>query len=81
MSPKAFAVLTYLVEHAGRLVTHDELLDWVGAISAGATAASVFFLIKSTFPRLTGVRFYALAGLLIGVLSLLFRELLRCLGI
>ena len=24
--PKPFAVLTYLVEHAGRLVTHEELL-------------------------------------------------------
>src|SRR5208283_4084999 len=27
LSPKAFAVLRYLVEHAGRLVTQDELLD------------------------------------------------------
>ena len=35
-----------------------------GAISAGTTAAIVFFLIKSAFPRLTGVRFYAVAGLL-----------------
>jgi hypothetical protein len=56
-------------------------IDWVGAISAGATAASVFFLIKSVFPRLTGVRFYAAAGLLIAVFSLLFRELLRRFGI
>lgn len=29
LPPKAFAVLRYLVEHAGRLVTHDELLDAV----------------------------------------------------
>jgi DNA-binding winged helix-turn-helix (wHTH) protein len=29
LTPKAFAVLTYLVEHAGQLVTHDELLDAV----------------------------------------------------
>jgi DNA-binding winged helix-turn-helix (wHTH) protein/tetratricopeptide (TPR) repeat protein len=27
MTPKAFAVLRFLVEHAGRLVTHDELLE------------------------------------------------------
>ncbi len=27
LTPKAFAVLRYLVEHPGRLVTHDELLD------------------------------------------------------
>jgi DNA-binding winged helix-turn-helix (wHTH) protein/tetratricopeptide (TPR) repeat protein len=29
LTPKAFAVLAYLVEHAGRLVTHDELLEAV----------------------------------------------------
>ncbi|MFZ2061934.1 MAG: AAA family ATPase [Candidatus Binatus sp.] len=29
LTPKAFAVLHQLVEHAGRLVTHDELLDAV----------------------------------------------------
>ena len=29
LTPKAFAVLHHLVEHAGRLVTHDELLDAV----------------------------------------------------
>jgi len=29
LAPKAFAVLRYLVEHAGRLVTQDELLDAV----------------------------------------------------
>src|SRR5580700_397846 len=27
LTPKAFAVLRYLVEHAARLVTHDELLN------------------------------------------------------
>src|SRR5260370_39438157 len=29
LTPKAFAVLGYLVEHAGRLVTQDELLNWL----------------------------------------------------
>jgi DNA-binding winged helix-turn-helix (wHTH) protein len=29
LTPKAFGVLRYLVEHAGQLVTHDELLDAV----------------------------------------------------
>jgi DNA-binding winged helix-turn-helix (wHTH) protein/tetratricopeptide (TPR) repeat protein len=29
LAPKAFSVLTYLVNHAGRLVTHDELLNGV----------------------------------------------------
>jgi predicted ATPase/DNA-binding winged helix-turn-helix (wHTH) protein len=29
LTPKAFAVLQYLVEHAGRLVTHDELIEAV----------------------------------------------------
>jgi predicted ATPase/DNA-binding winged helix-turn-helix (wHTH) protein len=29
LTPKAFAVLHYLIEHAGRLVTHAELLDAV----------------------------------------------------
>src|SRR5882672_8764085 len=27
LAPKAFAVLRYLVEHPGRLVTHEELLE------------------------------------------------------
>ncbi|MHC2518962.1 AAA family ATPase [Bradyrhizobium diazoefficiens] len=31
MTPKAFAVLAYLVENAGRLVRNDELLDFVWA--------------------------------------------------
>jgi DNA-binding winged helix-turn-helix (wHTH) protein len=29
LTPTPFAILRYLVEHAGRLVTHDELLDAV----------------------------------------------------
>jgi DNA-binding winged helix-turn-helix (wHTH) protein len=29
LTPKAFAVLDHLVEHAGRLVTHEELLEAV----------------------------------------------------
>jgi predicted ATPase/DNA-binding winged helix-turn-helix (wHTH) protein len=34
LTPKAFAVLAYLVEHAGRLVTQDELLEavWRGSV-------------------------------------------------
>jgi predicted ATPase/DNA-binding winged helix-turn-helix (wHTH) protein len=34
LAPKTFAVLAYLVEHAGRLVTHDELLEavWPGSV-------------------------------------------------
>src|ERR1700733_7930363 len=34
LAPKTFAVLAYLVEHAGRLVTHDELLEavWPGIV-------------------------------------------------
>jgi DNA-binding winged helix-turn-helix (wHTH) protein len=34
LTPKAFAVLVHLVEHAGRLVTHDELLEavWPGRV-------------------------------------------------
>src|ERR1700723_889112 len=33
LAPKAFEVFAYLVEHAGRLVTHDELLEavWPGS--------------------------------------------------
>lgn len=33
LTSKAFAVLRYLVEHTGRLVTHDELLDAVWPIT------------------------------------------------
>src|ERR1700691_4126273 len=33
LAPKSFEVFAYLVEHAGRLVTHDELLEavWPGS--------------------------------------------------
>jgi hypothetical protein len=30
LTPKAFAMLRYLVEHAGRLVTQEEMLSWLG---------------------------------------------------
>ena len=34
LTPKAFAVLMYLVDHAGQLVTHEELLEavWAGSV-------------------------------------------------
>ncbi len=34
LAPKAFALLSHLVEHAGQLVTHEELLDavWAGSV-------------------------------------------------
>jgi DNA-binding winged helix-turn-helix (wHTH) protein len=34
LTPKAFAVLLYLVQHAGQLVTHEELLEavWAGSV-------------------------------------------------
>jgi DNA-binding winged helix-turn-helix (wHTH) protein len=34
LRPKTFAVLRYLVEHPGKLVTKDELLDavWAGTV-------------------------------------------------
>lgn len=56
-------------------------VDWVGAISAGVAAAIVFSFLKTTFPRLTGVRLYLALGLLIAVLSLVLREILRLIGI
>jgi hypothetical protein len=56
-------------------------VDWVGAIAAGAVAAFVFALRKIAFPRLTGVSFYLVLGLLVAVISLFVRELLRHLGI
>jgi hypothetical protein len=56
-------------------------VDWVGAISAGAVASIVFFLVQAAFPRLAGVRLYLVLGLLIALLSLLVRELLRYVGI
>src|SRR5262245_28383161 len=43
LTPKAFAVLRHLVEHAGRLITKDELLStiWRDAIVSDAALASV----------------------------------------
>jgi DNA-binding winged helix-turn-helix (wHTH) protein len=37
VAPKSFDVLAYLVEHAGRVVTQDELLGavWAETLSAG----------------------------------------------
>ena len=37
LTPKAYDVLRYLVEHAGRLVTKQELLD---AVLAGASSSA-----------------------------------------
>lgn len=56
-------------------------VDWVGAISAGAVAAMIFFFVKTAFPRLTGVSFYLVVGFSIAVFSLALRELLRHFGI
>ena len=47
LTPTEFGVLDYLVEHAGRLVTHDELLDAVWprtAIEPQAVKSKVFHL-------------------------------------
>ena len=47
LTPTEFAVLAYLVEHAGRLVTHEELLDAVWprtAIEPQAVKSKVFHL-------------------------------------
>jgi hypothetical protein len=56
-------------------------VDWVGAIATGVVAAIVLSLSKIVFPRLTGVSFYLVLGLLIAVVSLFVRELLRHFGI
>jgi hypothetical protein len=56
-------------------------VDWVGAISAGIIAGVVFFILKTVFPRLKGVSFYLVLGLLIAGSSLVVRELLRRAGI
>jgi len=56
-------------------------VGWVGAISAGVAAVIAFVLIRTTFPRLIGVRFYLVVGLLIAVFSLVLREVLRHIGI
>jgi hypothetical protein len=56
-------------------------VDWVGAISAGIAAAIAFFLIKTAFPRLTGVSLYLVLGTSIAALSLVLREILRHIGV
>jgi len=56
-------------------------VDWVGALSAGAVSAIVIFLVRTVFPRLTGVGYYVVLGILIAVSSLVLRELLRHVGI
>ena len=55
--------------------------DWVGALLAGAVSAIVLLLIRRLFPKLAGVSFYIVLGLLIAVISLGARELLRHVGI
>ena len=42
LTPRVFAVLRYLVEHRGRLITKDELLGvvWRGTIVSDAAVAS-----------------------------------------
>jgi hypothetical protein len=56
-------------------------VDWVGALSAGVAAVISFFLAKILFPRQVGMRFYLVVGVVAGVLSFVFRELLRQVGI
>jgi hypothetical protein len=56
-------------------------VDWIGALSAGAVSAIVFLLIKRAFPRLTGATFLVVLGLVVAIVSLVFRELLRRIGI
>mgnify|MGYP003610775591 CR=1 FL=1 len=41
MTPKAFAVLAYLVDHAGDLVTQDQLLDAVWGSNVYVEARTV----------------------------------------
>lgn len=56
-------------------------VDWVGALTAGAVSVIVFLVLRTAFPRLAGARFYLALGLLIAACSLVFRELLRYVGI
>ena len=48
LTPKAFAVLRYLVEHAGRLVTEDELLEavWPGVFVQPQAVKSQLFDVR-----------------------------------
>ena len=56
-------------------------VDWVGAISAGASAIIVFSVIKAALPRLTGAKFYLALGVSMAAVSLALREILRLIGI
>src|SRR5580700_3762916 len=49
LTPKAFAVLRHLVEHAGRLVTQDELFDavWHGTHVGSAALNNQIFNIRN----------------------------------
>src|ERR1700679_2749530 len=49
LTPKAFAVLEYLIEHAGRLVTHDELLEalWPDTVVEPQTVKKHVFAVRS----------------------------------
>ena len=60
LPPKAFAVLRYLLEHAGQLVTKDELLDAVWpdvAVSEGVLKVSVRQLRKALGEKAQTPRF------------------------
>ena len=60
LPPKAFAVLCYLLEHAGQLVTKDELLDAVWpdvAVSEGVLKVSIRQLRKVLWDTATAPRF------------------------
>src|ERR1700733_10701079 len=59
LAPKAFEVFAYLVEHAGRLVTHDELSLVLLGIFDRPRQGHVTYrvtIIKRCFPRLTSRR-------------------------
>src|ERR1700733_2772336 len=49
LTPKAFAVLEYLIEHAGRLVTHDELLEalWSDTVVEPQAVKKHVFAVRS----------------------------------
>jgi DNA-binding winged helix-turn-helix (wHTH) protein len=49
LAPKAFALLSHLVEHAGQLVTHEELLDavWPGSVVEPQAVKRHIFAVRS----------------------------------